>query len=148
MVDPRTRKPPEGGSAKGARKAPAGSVQAKAVAKEAPSVAARVGRTYEKTGTVAAGTTHYGSSKATIGVNVASDGVVHKAAPQPRLARSREPRARRVRQGARSARTVGARGDPSSSDDPPPPDLVRLAAASGRLWAHVRRREARQRLVA
>ena len=32
MESPRTRKPPEGGSAKGARKAPAGSVQVKPVA--------------------------------------------------------------------------------------------------------------------
>jgi hypothetical protein len=137
MAGPKTRKPPEGGSAKGARKAPARSVQAKAVAKEAPSVAVRVGRTYEKTGTLAAGTNVSGTAAPTT-----------KPPPRPRVARSREPRSRTARPGTRKARTVGARGDPSSSDDPPLPDLVRLSAASGRLWAHVRRREARQRLVA
>jgi hypothetical protein len=53
--------------------------------------------------------------------------------------RARESRPRRAR--------TAARGSPSSSEPEPPPDLVRLAAASTRLWAHVRRREARQRLA-
>ena len=57
--------------------------------------------------------------------------------------RPREPRRRSVRTAA------SGRGDPSSdSDDPPQPDLARLSVASSRLWAHGRRREARQRLAA
>jgi hypothetical protein len=63
---------------------------------------------------------------------------------RPRLARG-GPRARRT---VRRARTVGARGDPSPSEPEPPDDLARLAAASTRLWAHVRRREARQKVAA
>ena len=57
----------------------------------------------------------------------------------------REPRRAR-----RAARTVGARGDPDSSEPPPRRlyELGRLDAASSRLWHHVRRREARQRLAA
>jgi hypothetical protein len=53
----------------------------------------------------------------------------------------RHARRRGVRSGPRKARAPGSRGD----DDPD--DLIRLAAASVRLWAHVRRREARLRLA-
>ena len=58
--------------------------------------------------------------------------------------RERRPESRRrsVRTGPRRARA------PSSQGDDDPDDLIRLAAASGRLWAHVRRREARQRVAA
>jgi hypothetical protein len=58
--------------------------------------------------------------------------------PRPR---TREPRRRSVRTGSRKARAPGSQGDD-------PDDLIRLAAASVRLWAHVRRREARPRLAA
>jgi hypothetical protein len=66
------------------------------------------------------------------------------------LARPRERRTTGPRLQRASARTLPSRDPPSGSqgDDPPPPDLVRLAAASARLWAHLRRREARQRLTA
>jgi hypothetical protein len=65
------------------------------------------------------------------------------------LARPRERRATGPRLERASARARPSRDPPSGSqgDDPPLPDLVRLAAASGRLWAHVRRREARLRVA-
>jgi hypothetical protein len=53
----------------------------------------------------------------------------------------RATRRRRVRGGPRRARAPGSQGDD-------PDDLIHLAAASRRLWAHVRRREARQRRAA
>jgi hypothetical protein len=63
--------------------------------------------------------------------------------PRGRQTSHARPSVRRpVRQRARSP------GRLSGDDDPSPPDLVRLAAASVRLWAHVQRREARRRLAA
>lgn len=57
--------------------------------------------------------------------------------------RNRAPRGNR-RTVRRRARAPTSRAD----DEPePPPDVVRLAVASARLWAHVRRREAKQRLA-
>jgi hypothetical protein len=69
------------------------------------------------------------------------------AAAAGRNRAAREPRRRRA------TRTVGARGDPSESgaDEPPPGrlyELGRLDVASVRLWARVRRREAKNRLAA
>jgi hypothetical protein len=79
------------------------------------------------------------------GMRLATRSPVRQAKPrqphEPRP-RTREPRRRNVRAGSRKARAPGSQGDDE------PDDLIRLAAASGRLWAHVRRREARQRLAA
>ena len=62
----------------------------------------------------------------------------------PRAARGVTRSRRSVRTGPRRARAPA-----SKADDPGPrPDLAQLGAASKRLWAHVRRREARQRLAA
>ena len=58
--------------------------------------------------------------------------------------RQREPRRQNVRTSGKRARAPASKAD----DDPPLPDVARLGVASTRLWAHVRRREARQRLVA
>ena len=63
---------------------------------------------------------------------------------RPRWVRRLAPRGgrRNVRTGPRRSRA------PASSSEEPEPDPIRLAAASARLWAHVRRREAHQRLAA
>jgi hypothetical protein len=73
----------------------------------------------------------------------------HDLSARPReashpLPRQRQPRRQNVRTSGRRARA------PASSDDSsePPPDLAQVAAASARLWAKVRRREARLRLAA
>jgi hypothetical protein len=82
-------------------------------------------------GGVARGRFHTGRAKAATVV----DGTVYwrrefpsvDHAARPHNSR-REPRSRSVRTGTRSARTVGARGDPDSSE-PSPSDLAALAAA-------------------
>jgi hypothetical protein len=100
-------------------------------------------------GGVARGRFHTGRAKAATVV----DGTVYWRREFPSIDRSprrqsfrREPRSRRVRTGTRSARTLGARGDPSSSSDEPPlPELARTAAAaSGRMVAHLARRTPRR----
>jgi hypothetical protein len=58
--------------------------------------------------------------------------------------RQREPRRQNVRAGSRRARAPASKAD----DDSPLPDVARLAVASTRLWAHVRRREAREKAAA
>jgi hypothetical protein len=67
------------------------------------------------------------------------------AARQPRRVNGRPQGSRRV------ARTNGSRGDPDSSDPdheaPPQRQLGGAGVASSRLWAHVRRREAKGRLA-
>lgn len=88
-------------------------------------------------------------------LDVASvDGFLYRRSEFRSLRRPVQPlRARRGRE-ARSTRSVRSRprrprAPASSSDDPEPSDdVVRLAVASMRLWAHVRRCEARQRIAA
>ena len=179
MAGPRTRKPPEGGSAKGARKAPTASVQAEPGAeapyprdgtqaeKQASAKADTARRTdqaeaaQENAGQVDAdgwgdSTGWWGEDTSVPLLEVTIDrrtgelvGLrdiprnVQPATVSPRpQPRARTPR-RNVRTGSRKPRAPG-----SKDDDPPLADLVGLAAASSRLWALVRRREARQSVAA
>jgi len=185
VAGPKTRKPPEGGSAKGARKAPEGSVQGEQVA-EARDERHPAERAYDRAlaalreagyplpadpalrwTAVSIFAERYavedlGSMPELLWecIEEARTEFLPKLTPELRsqLGRSpkrpvfifsarphssrRESRRRSVRSGPRKARAPGSQADED------PHDLIRLKAASARLWAHVRRREARQRLVA
>jgi hypothetical protein len=73
--------------------------------------------------------------------------VARSAGLAPRPAARQSPNRSRRSASRRQRRTAAARGDPDSEPEPPPPDLAQLADASKRLWARVRRREARLRVA-
>ena len=145
MASPKTRKPPEGGSAKGARKAPAGSVEVKQVAEAPPypvdvappgeDVVVTVGAAtapaiapqptvHVKTGTLSVGAT-VSASHATARIDPAPPPRLRRTVRMPRLARRRESRRRSVRTGPRRARAPGSK----EGSEPSPSDLAALSAA-------------------